>query len=88
MNSVDNISLLLQALSLEILFKDYNNVDLMQELQKQDKEYLDKARQYINDNFADQLKFVDFDDYDSASVIKIIRKLSKEGCRLFFFATD
>lgn len=41
MNSVDNISLLLQALSLEILFKDYNNVDLMQELQKQDKNYLE-----------------------------------------------
>ena len=41
MNSVDNISLLLQALSLEILFKDFNNVDLMQELQKQDKEYLE-----------------------------------------------
>ena len=41
MNSVDNISLLLQALSLEILFKDYNNVDLMQELQKQDKDYLE-----------------------------------------------
>lgn len=41
-NSVDNISLLLQALSLEILFKDYNNTDLMQELQKQDSEYLDK----------------------------------------------
>lgn len=41
-NSVDNISLLLQALSLEILFRDYNNTDLMQELQKQDSEYLDK----------------------------------------------
>ena len=41
-NTIDNISLLLQALSLEILFKDYNNSDLMQELQKQDKEYLEK----------------------------------------------
>ena len=38
---IDNISLLLQALSLQILFQDYNNVDLMQELQKQDKEYLE-----------------------------------------------
>ena len=42
MNSVDNISLLLQVLSLQILFNDYNNVDLMQELQKQDREYLEK----------------------------------------------
>ena len=41
-NNIDNISLLLQALSLQILFRDYNNVDLMQELQRQDKEYLDK----------------------------------------------
>ena len=42
MNNVDNLSLFLQTLSLEILFKDYNNRDLMQELQKQDKEYLEK----------------------------------------------
>lgn len=42
MNSVNNISLLLQALSLQILFQDYNNADLMQELQKQDRDYLEK----------------------------------------------
>lgn len=42
MNTIDNLSLILQALSLEILFKDYNNSDLMQELQRQDKEYLEK----------------------------------------------
>ena len=42
MNRVDNLSLVLQALSLEILFRDYNNSDLMQELQKQDSEYLGK----------------------------------------------
>lgn len=41
-NAVDNLSLVLQALSLEILFKDYNNGDLMGELQRQDKEYLEK----------------------------------------------
>ena len=42
MNRVDNLSLILQTLSLELLFKDYNNTDLMQELQRQDKEYLEK----------------------------------------------
>ena len=42
MNKIDNLSLVLQALSLEILFKDFNNTDLMQELQKQDSEYLEK----------------------------------------------
>jgi hypothetical protein len=47
MNKVDNLSLILQTLSLEILFRDYNNSDLMQELQKQDKEYLEKI---INQN--------------------------------------
>ena len=40
MNKVDNISLILQALSLEILFRDYNNMDIMQELQTQDEKYL------------------------------------------------
>ena len=41
-NTINNLSLILQALSLEILFQDYNNRDLMQELQKQDNEYLEK----------------------------------------------
>lgn len=43
MNSkLDITALFLQALSLEILFRDYNNSDLMQELQRQDTEYFDK----------------------------------------------
>ena len=41
-SSVDNLSLILQALSLQILFKDYNNTDLMQELQRQDTNYFEK----------------------------------------------
>ncbi len=41
-NTVDRLSLVLQALSLQILFQDYNNGDLMQELQKQDSEYFEK----------------------------------------------
>ena len=41
-NIVDNLSLVLQVLSLQILFDDFNNTDLMQELQKQDSEYLEK----------------------------------------------
>lgn len=49
MNRVDNLSLVLQALSLEILFKDYNNSDLMQELQRQDKEYLEKIIKQNNE---------------------------------------
>lgn len=39
-NRLDVTSLFLQALSLEILFKDYNNTDLMTELQHQNKDYL------------------------------------------------
>lgn len=38
-NRLDITSLFLQALSLEILFKDYNNTDLMTELQHQNKDY-------------------------------------------------
>ena len=41
-STIDSISLILQTLSLEILFKDYNNRDLMQELQMQDEKYLKK----------------------------------------------
>lgn len=41
-NTVDNLGLVLQALSLQILFQDYNNGDLMQELQEQDEKYLKK----------------------------------------------
>ena len=40
-DSVNTISLILQALSLQILFQDYNNTDLMQELQKQDTKYFE-----------------------------------------------
>ena len=38
----NDISLILQAVSLEILLRDYNNSDLMQELQTQDEVYLKK----------------------------------------------
>lgn len=41
-NTVDNLSLILQMISLDILFKDCNNTDLMQELQKQDSEYFER----------------------------------------------
>ena len=41
-NPVDTTSLILQALSLQILFRDYNNGDLMQELQNQDSNFLQK----------------------------------------------
>ncbi len=49
MNSVENISLLLQALSLQILFQDFNNTDLMHELQKQDSEYLERIIKQNNE---------------------------------------
>lgn len=48
-NYVNNLSLILQALSLEILFKDYNNSDLMQELQNQDSNYLQKIIEQNNE---------------------------------------
>lgn len=48
-NVVDNLGLILQALSLQILFKDFNNSDLMKELQKQDSEYLEKIIKQNNE---------------------------------------
>ncbi len=41
-NFTNNLALVFQALSLQLLFQDFNNTDLMQELQRQDKEYLEK----------------------------------------------
>ena len=41
-NFTNNLALVLQALSLQLLFQDFNNTDLMRELQKQDSEYLEK----------------------------------------------
>lgn len=41
-NTYDKLGLLLQTLSLQILFQDFNNSDLMQELQKQDTQYFEK----------------------------------------------
>ena len=48
-DAYDKLGLVLQALSLEILFRDYNNSDLMGELQKQDKEYLEKIMNQNNE---------------------------------------
>lgn len=41
-NPIDNLALILQAISLQLIFQDYNNIDLMNELQRQDSEYLEK----------------------------------------------
>ena len=48
-NSIDITSLILQAISLLILFRDYNNSDLMRELQRQDSEYLEKIIKQNNE---------------------------------------
>lgn len=48
-NSVDLTSLLLQLYNLILLIQDYNNTDLMQELQRQDSEYLEKIIQQNNE---------------------------------------
>lgn len=48
MNKIDNLSLVFQALSLAILFQDYNNMDLMQELKSQDTNYLEKIIEQNN----------------------------------------
>ena len=48
-NIINNLSLILQTLSLEILFKDFNNKDLMQELQHQDKNYFEKILKNQNE---------------------------------------
>ena len=41
-NNLDVTSLILQVYSVILLLQDYNNRDLMQELQKQDTQYFEK----------------------------------------------
>ena len=41
-NNLDTTSLILQLYSLILLIQDYNNSDLMQELQKQDTQYFER----------------------------------------------
>ena len=41
-NNLDIASLILQIYNLVLLMQDFNNTDLMQELQKQDTQYFDK----------------------------------------------
>lgn len=41
-NTIDITSLFLQIYNLVLLLQDYNNTDLMKELQKQDTEYFEK----------------------------------------------
>ena len=41
-NNLDLTSLILQLYSVILLLQDFNNTDLMRELQKQDSEYLEK----------------------------------------------
>lgn len=41
-NSLDITSLILQIYNLMLLMQDFNNKDLMQELQKQDTQYFEK----------------------------------------------
>ena len=41
-NNLDMASLVLQLYSVILLIQDYNNSDIMQELQLQDKKYLEK----------------------------------------------
>ena len=41
-NNLDETSLILQLYSLILLIRDFNNTDLMRELQKQDTQYFEK----------------------------------------------
>ena len=54
-NVMNNVALLLQALSVQILLEDYNNGDLMNELQHQNSDYLEKIIKQ-NEEIIDLLK--------------------------------
>ena len=43
------LEILLQIYSIDLIIRDYKNTDLMQELQKQDSEYLEKIIEQNNE---------------------------------------
>lgn len=64
-NNLDMASLVLQVYNLILLMQDFNNTDLMQELQKQDTQYFEKIiknqEEILNllrkeDNYAREVK--------------------------------
>ena len=66
-NLTNNMSLLLQVYSLILLMQDFNNGDLMRELQRQDSEYLEKIIKQ-NEEILELLK--KGDKYDRESTRK------------------
>ena len=48
-NNLDTASLILQIYNLILLMQDFNNSDLMQELQKQDSNYLERIIKQNNE---------------------------------------
>jgi hypothetical protein len=48
-NNLDMASLVLQVYNLILLMQDFNNADLMEELQKQDTQYFEKIIQNQNE---------------------------------------
>ena len=48
-NNLDMASLVLQVYNLVLLMQDFNNTDLMQELQRQDNEYFKKIIENQNE---------------------------------------
>ncbi len=65
-NNLDLASLILQMYSLILLIQDYNNSDLMQELQKQDTHYFEK----IIKNQQEILNFLRKEDKDAREIRK------------------
>lgn len=49
MNNRNLFEIFLQLYSIDLIIKDYKNTDLMQELQKQDSEYLEKIIEQNNE---------------------------------------
>jgi len=56
-------------------------------LKDEQKEKMEEARKYYNDNYKGKLKFVKIYDYSIGDVKKVIRKMSKQGFGYFVYDT-
>lgn len=68
-------------------YKVTNDKILTGNLTEDDREWLQKAKEYINTELKGLIKFVDCSESDTKSMIKMIRKYSKVGFRIFLVDT-
>ena len=74
-----------------VLFDEFNYYKITRKRLKagnfnsEEMKMINKARDFINENYMKYLKFVRLNSHKNEATIKIMKKLSREGCEYFFY---